>query len=172
MLTFKKIVAAIFMILSIIAVVVLIISLFGSWVVRGRLETITVDLLLAGENVITTTREGLDRVDVILDESHGKVIEIDSSVRDAGTEAQESDPLFAQILDSIGSDLRSGIENAVDAFNQIEANIVAINDAVDAVREIPLLNVDGRLPTETKLQQIEDRMAEIREDVATLAQEV
>ena len=52
MLVFKKVVAAIFMILSIIAVVVLIISLFGSWVVRGRLETITVELLLAGENVL------------------------------------------------------------------------------------------------------------------------
>ena len=43
MLVFKKVVAALFMILSVIAVVVLIISLFGSWVVRGRLVTISVD---------------------------------------------------------------------------------------------------------------------------------
>ncbi len=172
MLIFKKIIAVIFMILSVIAVIVLIISLFGSWVVRSRLETITVDLLLAGESVIATTREGLGRVDEILDTSHGKVIAIDSSIKEAGSEAQESDPRFAQLLDKIGIDLKSGIENAVDVFNQLEANIIAVNDAVDAVREIPLLNMDSRLPTETKLQEIEDRMAEIREDVITLAEEV
>lgn len=172
MLTFKKVIAVIFMILSIIAVVVLIFSLFGSWAVKGRLEEITVNLLLAGENVIETTREGLDRVDEILHTSHGVVTEVDSKVREVGTGVKESDPLFVEILDSIGIDLVSGIENAMSAFYQIEANVVAINDAVDAVREIPLLDMDSRLPTETKLQQVEDQMAQIRQDVTTLAQEV
>ena len=120
-------------------VIVLIIALFGSWAVRGRLETITVDLLLAGENVIETTRDGLVRVDEILHTSHGVVTDVDLKVREIGADAQEDDPVIAQILDSVGIDLKSGIENAVSRFNQIEANIVAINDAVDAIREIPLL---------------------------------
>jgi len=59
MLVFKKFVAAIVMVLSIMAVVVLIASLFGSWVVRGRLETSSIDLLLAGENMVATTQERL-----------------------------------------------------------------------------------------------------------------
>ena len=172
MLVFKKVVAAIFMILSIIAVVVLIVALFGSWLVRGRLETITIDLLLAGENVIAVTREGLDQVDEILAASHGTVEEVDIRVKEIGTDVQESDPLFAQILDSIGIDLKSGLENASDRFSQIEANIIAINDAVDAIMEIPLLNVESRFPSVTKLQQVEDQMAQLRQDVTALAEEV
>lgn len=172
MLVFKKVVAAIFMILSIIAVVVLIIALFGSWVVKGRLETITIDLLLAGENVIATTREGLDRVDEILATSHETVEEVDTGIKEIGTGAKESDPLFAQILDSIGIDLKSGLENAAGAFSQIEANVVAINDAVEAIMEIPLLNVESRFPSVTKLQQVEDQMAQLRQDVTALADEV
>jgi hypothetical protein len=172
MITFKKIVAAIFMILSVIVVVVLIIALFGSWVVRGRLETISVNLLLAGENVIAATQEGLDRVDEILDTSHDTVTEIDSAVRDVGAGIRESDPIFVQFLDSRGIDLKMGIENAASAFIQLEANIIAINDAIDAIREVPLLNVDSRLPEETKLQEVEDRMAQVREDIVAFTEEV
>ncbi len=172
MLTFKKIAAAIFMILSGIAVVVLIISLFGSWMVRGRLETITVELLLAGENIIETTRGGMARLDEILENSHNMVTEVDSAVKDLGTEILESDPLFVEILDLLGVDLKSGVENAVIIFNELEANVVAVNDAVDAVREIPLLDLDNRLPAETKLQQIEDKMAQVRQDVTALTQEM
>lgn len=172
MLTFKKIVAVIFMILSIAAIVVLIIALFGSWMVRGRLETASVKLLLAGENVIAVTQEGLDRVDTILETSQDKVTEIDSAVRDVGAGIRDSDPVFVQFLDSRGIDLRAGIDNATSVFKQLEANIVAINDAVDAIRTVPLLNLDAHLPTETRLQQVEVRMAQVREDIVALTDEV
>ena len=59
MTVFKKVVAAIFMILSVVAVVVLIIALFGSWAVKARVQTTTISLLIAGENVVATTRDRL-----------------------------------------------------------------------------------------------------------------
>ena len=39
MLVFKKIIAGIFMVLSVIAIIALIIALFGSWSVKAQLET-------------------------------------------------------------------------------------------------------------------------------------
>lgn len=172
MLVFKKVVAAIFMILSIIAIVVLIVALFGSWAVKARLETTSIELLLAGENVVEVTRDGLARVDEVLDTSTAIVEEVDVKVRQLGEDAQDSDPLFAQILDSIGIDLKSGIESAFNSFTQIEANIMAINDAVDAVRDIPILGLDNRMPSVTKLQEVESQMAQLRQDVTGLAQAV
>ena len=65
---FKKIIAAIFMILSVLALIALIVGLFGSWVVRARLETISIELLLAGENVVEVSRDGLERVDEIVEQ--------------------------------------------------------------------------------------------------------
>jgi hypothetical protein len=65
------------------------------------------------------------------------VTEIDTRARERGLAAQESDPRFVQFLDSRSIDLRTGIENASDIFNQVEANIIAVNEAVNAIKAIP-----------------------------------
>lgn len=95
------------------------------------------------------------------------VTEIDTRARERGLAAQESDPRFVQFLDSRSIDLRTGIENASDIFNQVEANIIAVNEAVNAIKAIPLLNLNYRLPDTTKLQEAQDSMAQIRELVTT-----
>ncbi|MFN2126123.1 MAG: hypothetical protein ACK2UP_21725 [Candidatus Promineifilaceae bacterium] len=79
---FKKVVAAIVMVLSIIAVIVLVVSLFGSWVVRGRRQTSSIELLPAGENMIATTQERMVRVDEHLRTANGVVTEIDTRARE------------------------------------------------------------------------------------------
>jgi hypothetical protein len=65
------------------------------------------------------------------------VTEIDTRARERGLAVQESDPRFVQFLDSRSIDLRTGIENAADIFNQVEANIIAVNEAVNAIKAIP-----------------------------------
>lgn len=169
---FKKIVAGIVMVLSVVAVIALVVGLFASWAVKARMETVSIDLLLAGENVVETTRDGLARIDEILYTSSELVNDVDAKVTEIGEGVKESDPLFVQLLDSIGVDLKSTLDNAADSFSQIEANVVAINDAVEAFTAIPLLGVQDRMPSVTKLQQVESQMAALREDVATLTQEV
>ncbi len=168
MTVFKKIIAAIFMILSIIAIIALIVALFGSWVVRGRLETISVDMLLAGETAIEKTREGLVRVDGLLDESTVVVTEVDAKVRAVGDDLKAKETAVTEVLQTVGIDLAPSIEQAQARFEQIAANLVAINDAVDAVRAIPLLGLDSSLPDVTRLQEIEDSLAQLISDVNQL----
>lgn len=172
MTVFKKIVAAIFMILSIIAIVVLIIALIGSWAVKGRLETISVDMLLAGETAIEKTREGLDRVDNLLGESNAVVEEVDTRVQEIGDDLKANETTVTEILQVVGIDLAPSIEQAQARFEQIAANLVAINDAVDAVKAIPLLGLDSRLPDVSRLQEIEDSLAQLISDVEALRQDL
>jgi uncharacterized membrane protein len=162
MLMFKKVVAAIFMVLAVISVVALIVGLFGSWVARARLETTSIELLLSGERAIAVSREGLGRVDGVLQRSSGAVAEVAARVQSAGTRVVESDPLIQTILEPVAGDLLPRIESAVEIFNQVEANVVAINDAIDAVAAIPVLGLSSSLPDQTKLREVEDSMAQIR----------
>jgi uncharacterized membrane protein len=162
MLMFKKVVAAIFMVLAVISVVALIVGLFGSWVARARLETTSIELLLSGERAIAVSREGLGRVDGVLQRSSGAVAEVATRVQSAGTRVVESDPLIQTILEPVAGDLLPRIESAVEIFNQVEANVVAINDAIDAVAAIPVLGLSSSLPDQTKLREVEDSMAQIR----------
>ncbi len=172
MLLFKKIVAAILMALSVIAVVALIAGLFGSWVVRARLETATIEFLLAGENAIRASQEVIVRVDGILETSTAVVDEVDTTIRGIGTNIQESDPVFGRLLDAAGIDLRSRIESAVQQFTMIEANIIAVNEAIDAFTSIPMLGMQNRLPDVTLLNQVENQMARLREDVTLLVRAI
>jgi len=64
-------------------------------------------------------------------------------------------------------DLRTGVENAADIFNQVEANVIAVNEAVNAIKAIPLLTINNRLPDTAMLQEAQDSLAQIREQVTT-----
>lgn len=169
MLTFKKIVAAIFMVLSVIAAIAMIIALIYSWVLKSRVETTVTQLLVAGENVTQVTREAISRVDESLDKSIGVINNVDARINEIAQGVTDNAPLFNQLLDSINIDLKSGVENAANSFLQIEANIIAINDAVDAITAIPMLGMDSRRASIAKLQEVERQMAQFREDVTAVA---
>lgn len=169
---FKKSVAVIFMVLSVIAVIALIIGLFGSWSVKARVETTALSLLLTGENVVTVTRDGLARVDELLETSSSVVTDVDNRIRELGAGLENSEIFLDRIRESTDNELVNAVESAVTTFNQIEANIVAINDAVEAFRAIPMLpvSIDSRLSSISKLQEVEDMMTGLRENVARLSQ--
>lgn len=170
MLVFKKIIAGIFMVLSVIAIIALIIALFGSWSVKAQLETTTIGLLLTGEQVIATSREGFVRVNDLLDTSTEIVGKVDTTARELKAGVENNERVVAQMFDSVDIDLKQAIENAGAIFNQIDANVVAINDAVDAVNKIPLVNIEDRFPIALKLEEVELLMAQLREDITQLAQ--
>jgi len=170
MLVFKKIIAGIFMVLSVIAIIALIIALFGSWSVKAQLETTTIGLLLTGEQVIATSREGFVRVNDLLDTSTEIVGKVDTTARELKAGVENNERVVAQMFDSVDIDLKQAIENAGAIFNQIDANVVAINDAVDAVNKIPLVNIEDRFPIALKLEEVELLMARLREDVTQFAQ--
>ena len=170
MLVFKKIIAGIFMVLSVIAIIALIIALFGSWSVKAQLETTTIGLLLTGEQVIATSREGFVRVNDLLDTSTEIVGKVDTTARELKAGVENNERVVAQMFDSVDIDLKQAIENAGAIFNQIDANVVAINDAVDAVNKIPLVNIEDRFPIALKLEEVELLMTRLREDVTQFAQ--
>lgn len=158
------------MVLSVIAIIALIVALFGSWSVKAQLETTTIGLLLTGEQVIATSREGFVRVNDLLDTSTEIVGKVDTTARELQAGVENNERVVAQMFDSVGIDLKEAIENAGAIFNQIDANVVAINGAVDAVNNIPLVNIEDRFPIALKLEEVELLMAQLREDVTQFAQ--
>jgi conjugal transfer/entry exclusion protein len=170
MLTFKKVVAVILMVLSVIATIVMIIALFGSWVVKARLEMTVTELLLAGENVTQLTRESINRVDGTLNTAIEVVDNVDAKITEIGQGISDRAPLFNQLLDSLNGDLVNTVNNAVETFRQIEANIIAINDAMEAISDIPMLGMEARMPSVTRLQEVENQITRLKEDVNLLIQ--
>lgn len=172
MLTFKKVIAAIFMVLSIIAIIASIIGLFGSWVVKARLETASIGLLLSAEGAIGATRQGVARIDGLLDTSTAVVDDVNVRIGELGTKIEENTRIVGRVVDTINVDLVPAIQSAVESFKQVQANVVAINDAVDAVAAIPMLGFDRTASTITKLQDLENRMTKLREDVLLVQNEI
>ena len=164
----KKTIAVIFMILSVLAIIAMIVGLFGSWVVRAQVEATGTQLLLAGESAIATTRESLERVDGLLETSSDFVGNVDARVQEIGTNLKSNQDIVLNILDRVNGDIVPTIEQAVATFRAVEANLVAINEAIDAFKAIPVLGLQATIPQTTKLDEALTLMENVRNDVLTL----
>jgi hypothetical protein len=173
MLMFKKIVAGIVMALAVLAIILSIVSLFGSWVVRARAETVGTQLLLSAEQVIGVTRGGLGRAGGLLDRSGQVVDDVNSRLEGIGTQVAENTRLVDSALDLVGADLQPLISSVITTFDDVLANVIAINDAADAVAAIPLLGITNNRTAEiNRLRQLEERMLALQENVVALREEL
>jgi hypothetical protein len=164
----KKTIAVIFMVLSVIAIIAMIVGLFGSWVVKAQVETTGTQLLLAAESAIATTRSSLVQVDGLLETSSEFVGNVDARFQQIGTDLKSNQDIVLGILDRVNADIVPTIERAVGTFRAVEANLLAINEAIDAVKAVPVLGLQARIPQTTKLDEVLALMENLRNDVLTL----
>lgn len=173
MLLFKKIVAGIVMALAVLAIILSIVSLFGSWVVRARAATVGNQLLLSAEEVITVTRGGLGRAGGLLDRSGQVVGDVNSRLEGIGTQVAENTRLVESALNLVSADLQPLVSSVITTFDQVLANVIAINDAADAVAAIPMLGIpSNRMAEINRLQELEERMVALQENVIALREEL
>lgn len=164
MIIFKKTIAVIFMILSVLAMIAMIVGLFGSWVVKAQVEATGTQLLLAGETAIATTRDGLVRVDGLLDSSSQFVGEVDSRIQSLSSNLATNEEIVIGVLQRVNENIVPTIQQAAETFRVIESNLLAINDAIDAVKGIPVLGLSANIPQASRLDDALVLMDNLRSD--------
>jgi len=170
MISFKKIAGWIVAVLCVLFLVGIVAGIFGSWVVRNQVTDATVKLLTAGETLIDTASQGFQRVDDRLQQSVDRVNEIEGRIEELGTDLEQNsiivnvlDTAFGDELGPIISDLRATVEGLANT-------IFAINDAIDAANNIPLVNLNGTLPT--AINDLTAGIIQLDEDVQAAKAEV
>jgi hypothetical protein len=163
--TFKKVVAWIAAIVSIIGVLVVVAGLFGSWVVYSQVTAVTLNLLTAGENIVMTTSNGVNRIDERLDVSQQRIDTVDEKVIALGAELADTSLLVAAIDKTIGDELYPILEAVGDTAVTIRETSASINNAIQAINDIPFISLDGIFPDTNIFADIADGITAIETSI-------
>jgi hypothetical protein len=154
MLTFKRILSAIVIAISVLLLVLSLAGIVGTWIVRDQLHTDLVGIVTAAETRATTVKKGLDRLDTALTQSRSQVTAIEQEAQAFGTSLEENRPLLTAISDAIGIELSPLIESARETMTTVREAVAAVNSAIEAINAIPFVSVPApELQTLQKLSQ-------------------
>ncbi|MCP4359163.1 MAG: hypothetical protein GY796_14200 [Chloroflexi bacterium] len=174
--TFKRVVAWIVVVLSVLGLAAMLAGVVGSWIVRNKVTDITVNLLTVGETAVAATSEGLNRVDDRLDVSQENITTLEDDIVSAGEKLEETSLVGTVIANNISEETAASISEAKATAVTIADTVAALDEAVNAANEIPFVNLDGFVPTligdaADGLTQLEEDMAEFRAGVVERREE-
>lgn len=158
----KRILAVIAIVISLVFLIVCIGGIVFSWSINTPLTETTTRVLTGFERVLQAADNGLERVDTRLSEAQTNVQTFEDRIQEAGETLSETSIVY-QVLDrTVGDELFPKIETAGETVRSVADSVVAFNETLEAINEIPRVEV----PTLTEdLQRASDRMAEIQSDV-------
>lgn len=169
MATFKRIVAIVIIVLSIVGILISFGGILGAWVINTPVTDSLTRFLSGIENVLQVSDEALTRVNTRLGEASGRVQEIEDTVTQSGEALEEGSPLLAVIDATIGEQIYPVIESVADTASFIASTLVGINSTLEAANSIPFVTV----PTLTEdLLAAQQRMEQLRDQVTVFRQQV
>jgi hypothetical protein len=139
--TFKRISAAIVMVISVLVLVLNLTGIVGTWIVRARLATQLVGIVTAAEARATTVKQGLDRLDTALTQARDQVAAVEQDVQAFGTDLEQNKPLLAAISDKLGLELGPLFDSAREIMATVREAVAAVNSTIEAINAIPFVSV-------------------------------
>jgi hypothetical protein len=161
--TFKRIVAWIFVVLSIVGMLVVVAGIGYSWVLRNRVTTITVNLLTAGETAVAASSNATARVENRLDTSQTKITTLENNIVSAGADLTENSLVMAAISNTLSEETAMAITDARATAVSMSETIVALDAAITAANQIPFVTLDGIVPT--LVSDLSDSLVQLEADI-------
>lgn len=168
--TVKLIVAWILMVLAVVGVIAVLAGFVGSWMVRNRVTTVTVNLLTVGETAVAATSDSVNQVENRLGESADKVIAVEEGIVGAGEMLKDNSIIIALINETIGDELAPALTSAKETAVTVANLTFALSDAVDAANNVPFVNLDG--PAVNLIQGAADGIVEVHDDMTAMKKEL
>ncbi len=162
--TFKRVVAWIVVVLSVLGIVAVLAGVVGSWIVRNQVTNITVNLLTVGETAVATTSSSLNRIDDRLDVSLGNIATLEDNITGVGEDLAEDSLVGQAIANNISDELAASITEARATAVTIKDTVAALDGAVNAANDIPFVNLDGFAPA--LIGDVADGLDRLNEDMA------
>ena len=139
--TIKRILAVVVMIFSVLVLLLSLTGIAGTWIVRNRLNTDLVDIVTATEARVSTTKQGLDRLEAVLAQARSHITTVEQDVQAFGADLEQNRPLLAAISDKLGLNLAPLLDSAREIMTTVRETVVAVDSAIEAINSIPFVSV-------------------------------
>jgi chromosome segregation ATPase len=164
--TAKRILAAIVVVISVLVLVLSLTGIAGTWIVRDQLASDLLGIVTAAETRVSTTKQGLDRLEAVLAQARGQITTVEQDVQAFGADLEQYKPLLAAISDKLGLNLAPLLDSAREIMTTVRETVVAVDSAIEAINAIPFVSVP--VPELESIKKLSQDVDNFRTEVQNL----
>ena len=162
----KRILAVVIMIFSVLVLLLSLTGIVGTWIVRNQLNTDLVDIVTAAEARVSTTKQGLDRLEAVLVQARSHITTVEQDVQAFGADLEQNRPLLAAISDKLGLNLAPLLDSAREIMTTVRETVAAVDSAIEAINAIPFVSVP--VPELERAKKLSQEVDNFRTEVQNL----
>jgi uncharacterized phage infection (PIP) family protein YhgE len=163
--TFKRVLAWILVVVSILGVLGFAAGIVGSWVINTRLTNGLVNLVSGVQGALSSVEDSLNRASTQLQTASSAVATIRDNASQLGEDVGKNTPLLDKINSTLSEQLGPGINKIRDLFQPILERIQGINNTLETLNALPGINLPTLSP---QIQALNDQIQQVTDAVQQL----
>jgi peptidoglycan hydrolase CwlO-like protein len=134
----KRVLVALLMVLAVVALIVNLAGLVGTWVGRAPAYSEVTDVTATLTQALERVDNGLTRVNTRVQDAQQTVTQINNEVAILGNQIQANSPVVSRISQLVDSRLGPGIDNVRSTASDIRDAVVAFNSLQVVLKRLPV----------------------------------
>jgi methyl-accepting chemotaxis protein len=167
--TFKRILAWILIVISILGILVCSLGIAGSWMINDSLTQGILGLLSRAETALSRVEDTLTLADAQLKDASAAVATVQEAASKLGTRAENNSPVLDRIGQLLKDELGPTVNRIQEAFLRIEERVQAVNNAIETLNALPGIQIAS---LDLQLEGPKDRVGLVADAVQQLQQNV
>ncbi|MGE5378483.1 MAG: hypothetical protein ACM3XO_25770 [Bacteroidota bacterium] len=167
--TFKRILAWIVIIISVLGILVCSLAIAGSWMIKDSLTQEILGLLSKADTALARVEETLTLADAQLKDASSAVATIQEAASKLGDRIEKNSPVLDRISQILKDELGPAVTKIQDAFLKLEERIQTVNNAIEVVNRLPGIQLS---PLDFQLEGPRERVGLVADAVQQLQQSV
>ena len=167
--TFKRILAWILIVISILGILVCALGIAGSWMINDRLTQEALGLLSRAETALSRVEDSLTFADATLKDASSAIATVQEAASKLGDRIDKNSPVLDRISQILQDQLGPAVNKIQDAFLKIEERIQAVNNTIETLNALPGIQLST---LDFQLEGSKDRVGLVADAVQQLEQSV
>ena len=170
MTTFKRILAWILIVISVLGILVCSLGIVGGWMVNDSLTQSILGLISKADTALSRLEDTLTLADATLKNASSAVATIQEAAAKLGDKVEKNSPILDRISQILKDELGPAVSKIQDAFLKLEERVQTVNNAIETINVLPgiqLSTLDFQLdgPKE-KVGLVFDAVQQLQQGVA------
>lgn len=140
--TFKRILAWILIVISVLGILVCTLGIAGSWMINDSLTQGILGLISRADTALSRVENTLILADAQLKDASAAVATVQEATAKFGDRIEKNSPVLDRLSQILQERLGPTVNKIRDAFIQIEERVQAVNNAIEALNALPGIQID------------------------------